>query len=219
MIRDSELHDRFVEAADACRADVTVALGALAGTIRARRRRHVVTIAVGAAAVIAVVAAGWSTLGATTQRLQPSQPTVRIIPPPDGVVAQQTVVGLEAKVLEQIAIDATRTGAVLAVPRIISVAYLPSGVPESSRRSSQLPNGPTWAVEFQGTYLDCIGSCPASAGGVVFFDDTTGDKVDAIPNGAVCEAYQLEQHNSLRPGSGPPSILPPCLPTTLVSQP
>jgi hypothetical protein len=228
MIRDTELHDRFLEAADAYRTDVSAALGSLAGTVRARRRRHLV-MAVGAAAVISVLAAGWATLGATTHRLQPVQPPVQITPPPDGVTSHQSVALLEAKVLAQIANDESRAGTSVGRPRILSVTYLPPGNSVFGVGTTGAPAA--WAVEFHGTYLQCFASCTAQSGGVLVFDDLTGDQIGPASSfifahgggyPAICEAYQLEVPRvaaSPHSVANPPAGLRPCLPTTFSSQP
>jgi hypothetical protein len=226
MMRDTELHDRFVEAADAYRADVSAALGSLAGTVRTRRRRHM-AMGVAFATMIGLFALSWSTLASTTHRLQPVKPPARIIPPPDGVTSHQSVALLEAKVLAQIANDTSRAGTALAEPRIISVTYLPAG---NSVFGVGITGAPAaWAVEFHGTYLQCFASCTAQSGGVLVFDDLTGDQIGPASSfifahgggyPAICEAYQLEDHKSgQRPAAGRPAILPPCLPSTTNGQP
>jgi hypothetical protein len=177
------------------------------------------------AMVIGLFAVGWSTLASTTHRLQPVLPPTRIIPPPGDMVVHQTAAALEARVLAQIANDSSRAGVSLAEPRIISATYLPAGNAVSGVGTS---GAPAWAVEFQGTYLECFGSCTVQSRYVLVFDDRTGDRIYPassflLSHGGgfpvVCEAYQLEGQTFRNHRNALPAALPPCLPTTSATQP
>jgi hypothetical protein len=218
MIRDSELHDRFVEAAGAHTADVGAALSSMAGTVKARRQRRVAMFTVAAVAVIGLVAAGLSLLPSPHDPKTPEAPVRIELPPPD-VTTHQTVAGLEAKVLTQIASDEHRVGMNLGVPRIVAVTYLASGWPTPSPdwltpHTGMRFDRPTWAVEYRGTTLSCSSWCSLHPGGIIWFDDKTGDDLELVPMDAVCEPFQLET-----PMTGQTTVvsvhpaLPPCLTT------
>ncbi len=209
MTRDVELHDRFVEAAEAYTVDVAKALSSLEGTVRAHRRRRISTSVMAAVAVGAVLAVGWTAVSRPHDPEIPAEAPVRITPPPPGVTTHQTVAGLEAKVLTQIEQDAQRSGRTLAVPRILAVTYLSPGQTVSFNGGTAVEDSPAWAVEFSGDTIVCSSWCSLHPGGLIVFDDQTGEERDGLRLDPVCEPFQLETPTESTVGHG---SLPPCLP-------